>query len=56
MIDYKKIDYKDFVFDNKPLSEKEDKEFSDFLKKRKRRNVRLSYFKRKANQKVNQKL
>jgi hypothetical protein len=28
------IDNFDFVFINKPLSEKEDKEFSDFLKNR----------------------
>jgi hypothetical protein len=30
----KKIDDFDFVFINKPLTEKEDKEFSDFLKTR----------------------
>ncbi len=35
MIDFKKMDDKDFVFVNKPLSEKEEKEFSDFLKSRK---------------------
>ena len=35
MINFKKMDDKDFVFINKNLSEKEDKEFSDFLKKRK---------------------
>ncbi len=35
MIDFKKMDDKDFVFVNKPLSDKEEKEFSDFLKKRK---------------------
>jgi hypothetical protein len=35
MIDFKKMDEKDFVFVNKPLSEKEEKEFSDFLKLRK---------------------
>jgi hypothetical protein len=35
MINFKKIDDKDFVFVNKPLSQKEEKEFSDFLKNRK---------------------
>ena len=35
MINFKKMDDKDFVFENKPLSDKEEKEFSDFLKSRK---------------------
>lgn len=35
MINFKKMDDKDFVFINKKLSEKDEKEFSDFLKKRK---------------------
>lgn len=35
MINFKKMDEKDFVFVNKALSEKEEKEFSDFLKSRK---------------------
>ncbi len=35
MINFKKMDDKDFVFVNKTLSEKEEKEFSDFLKLRK---------------------
>ena len=35
MINIKKVDDHDFVFVNKPLTEKEEKEFSDFLKKRK---------------------
>ncbi len=35
MINFKKIDDKDFIFVNKPLTEKEDKAFSDFLKTRK---------------------
>jgi hypothetical protein len=35
MINFKKMDDKDFVFVNKPLSVKEEKEFSDFLKSRK---------------------
>jgi hypothetical protein len=34
MVNFKKMDAMDFVFLNKPLSEKEEKEFSDFLKKR----------------------
>jgi len=39
MINFKKMDDKDFVFINKKLSEKDDKEFSNFLKKRKTRNL-----------------
>ncbi|MDI9365957.1 MAG: hypothetical protein QM541_13455 [Flavobacterium sp.] len=35
MIDFKKMDDKDFVFIAKPLSSKQDKAFSDFLKNRK---------------------
>lgn len=35
MINFKKMDDKDFVFVSKPLSDKEEKEFSDFLKSRK---------------------
>jgi len=37
MMDLKKMDEKDFVFVNKPLSDKEEKAFSDFLKSRKTR-------------------
>ncbi len=37
MINLKKMDDHDFVFVNKPLTEKEEKEFSDFLKQRKAR-------------------
>lgn len=45
MANFKKNNDHDFVFVNKPLTEKEDKEFSDFLKSRKskpkyRQNVR----------------
>ena len=39
MINFKKMDDKDFVFTNKNLSEKDDKEFSNFLKKRKSGNL-----------------
>jgi hypothetical protein len=39
MINFKKMDDKDFVFINKNLSEKDDKQFSNFLKKRKTRNL-----------------
>ena len=35
MIDFKKMDEKDFVFVNKILSDKEEKQFSEFLKSRK---------------------
>ncbi len=37
MINPKKMDDQDFVFVNKPLTEKEEKEFSNFLKQRKAR-------------------
>jgi len=37
MANYKKMDEHDFVFVNKPLTPKEEKEFSDFLKARKSR-------------------
>ena len=37
MINFKKMDDKDFVFVNKPLSNKVEKEFSDFLKSRKKK-------------------
>jgi hypothetical protein len=40
MIDFKKMDDKDFVFVNKPLSDKEEKEFSQFLKSRKTKSRR----------------
>ena len=39
MKNFKKIDDFDFVFINKSLSEKEDKEFSDFLKERRRKST-----------------
>ena len=35
MVNIKKIDDKDLVFINKPLTDKEEKEFSEFLKARK---------------------
>ena len=38
----KKIDEKDFVFVNKTLSAKEEKEFSDFLKARKAKSKQKS--------------
>jgi hypothetical protein len=37
MANFKKMDDHDFVFVNKPLTVKEEKEFSDFLKSRKAR-------------------
>jgi hypothetical protein len=37
MANFKKMDDHDFVFVNKPLTQKEEKEFSDFLKARKSR-------------------
>jgi hypothetical protein len=41
-LNFKKIDDKDFVFVNKPLSEKEEKEFSNFLKTRKAKQKQTS--------------
>ena len=40
MIDFKKMDDKDFVFISKPLSKNDDKAFSDFLKNRKSKPLR----------------
>lgn len=37
MVNFKKIDEKDFVFINRPLMKKEDEAFSDFLKNRKKK-------------------
>jgi hypothetical protein len=51
MINFKKMDDKDFVFINKNLSEKDDKEFSNFLKKRKSRNL-LTNDKKKSTKKT----
>ncbi len=42
MIDFKKMDDKDFVFINKPVSDKDDKSFSDFLKNRKVKSLRTT--------------
>ncbi len=47
MINFKKMDDKDFVFINKKLCEKDDKEFSDFLKNRKT-NILLKSIKKKT--------
>jgi hypothetical protein len=41
-LNFKKIDDKDFVFVNKPLSEKEEKEFNNFLKTRKAKQKQTS--------------
>lgn len=48
MANYKKIDDLELVFVNEPLSEKEDKEFSNFLKNRKTKSLPKS----KQNQKT----
>jgi hypothetical protein len=37
MINFEKMDEKDFVFLSKPLSEKEEKDFSEFLKSKRTR-------------------
>jgi hypothetical protein len=41
MIDFKKMDDKDFVFISKPTNDKDDKAFSDFLKSRKQKSLRI---------------
>ncbi len=41
MTNFKKMDDKDFVFVSKPLNEKEEKEFSKFLKSRKTKARRI---------------
>ena len=46
MINLKKIDDKDLVFINKEQNEKEDKEFSDFLRNRKIRKLQSNIKKR----------
>ena len=46
MIDFKKMDDKDFVFVNKPLSDKDDKAFSDFLKNHKAKSQRTKPLKK----------
>jgi hypothetical protein len=40
MANFKKMDDHDFVFVNKPLTAKEEKEFSDYLKSRKSKTKR----------------
>lgn len=47
MIDLKKMDDKDFVFISKPLSKKDDKTFSDFLKNRKTKSLRTKASKKR---------
>lgn len=42
------MDDKDFVFINKNVSEKEDREFSDFLKKRKQRAKKIKTVKKSS--------
>ena len=46
MINFKKMDDKDFVFVNKPLSNKQEKEFSNFLKSRKAKKRRIGITKK----------
>jgi len=46
MINFKKMDEKDFVFISKPLSDKEDKAFSEFLKIRKAKTLPIKKVKK----------
>lgn len=50
MVNFKKIDEKDFVFKNRPLTKKEDEAFSDFLKNKKKKTKQGT--KAELNQKV----
>lgn len=47
MINFKKMADKDFVFVNKPLTDKEEKKFSDFLKSRKAKTRRTRVIKKR---------
>jgi hypothetical protein len=49
MINFKKMDDKDFVFVSKPLSDKEEKAFSDFLKFRKTKERKTMTIKKSKN-------
>jgi hypothetical protein len=46
MINFKKMDEKDFVFINKPVSDREDNAFSEFLKNRKTKTLRTKKVKK----------
>jgi len=46
MIDYNKMDEKDFVFISKPKNTKSDKAFSDFLKSRIKKTTRIKLVKK----------
>ena len=46
MINLKKMDDKDFIFVNKPLNKKEEKEFSNFLKSRKAKKKQMKLTKK----------
>lgn len=48
MINIKDIDKKDLVFINKKLTEKEEKDFSDFLKKKKEKRIKVANKKNKT--------
>lgn len=48
MINLKDIDKKDLVFINKKLTEKEEKDFSDFLKKKKEKRIKITNKKSKT--------
>ena len=52
MINFKKMDDKDFVFLNKPLDEKEEKAFSNFLKTRKAIKATATVTRRKSPSKI----
>lgn len=48
MVNFKKMDEKDFVFVNRPTSKKEDEAFSEFLKIRKAKTRAKSKVKQKT--------
>jgi hypothetical protein len=53
MINFKKMDEKDFVFGSKPLSNEEEQEFSEFLKSRKEKAKRTRITKNRKNVRTN---
>ncbi len=52
MINIKKLDEKDFVFINRPVTKKEDEAFSEFLKNRKSKTKSLLKARTKEKQKT----
>jgi hypothetical protein len=52
MIDYNKMDEKDFIFISKPKNTKSDKAFSEFLKSRIKKTTRTRLIKKSKSEKA----